>query len=89
MTILLPALAVACAAFCVWLAVRIMNRRERWAKRTLTLLVGLPGHGPLMSSGLTSNSGARMTRDIAGASGQVLYITMQPVYTVFGHFLSS
>ena len=110
MTILLPILAVAFTAFCVWLAVRIMNRRERWAKRTLTLVVGLPvlylvsfgsaiylhytytpreeffyrayapvfslvdnpdapltGHGPLMSSGPTSNSGARMTRDIAGA----------------------
>jgi len=34
MSIVLPALAVAFAAFCVWLAVRIVNRRERWAKRT-------------------------------------------------------
>jgi hypothetical protein len=31
MTILLPALAVAFAAFCVWPAVRVVNRRERWA----------------------------------------------------------
>lgn len=30
MTILLPALAVALAAFCIWLTVRIANRRERW-----------------------------------------------------------
>ena len=34
MSIILPALAVAFAAFCVWLTVRIVNRRERWAKWT-------------------------------------------------------
>jgi hypothetical protein len=27
------------AAFCVWLTVRIINRRERWAKRTALALV--------------------------------------------------
>lgn len=30
------------AAFCVWLSVRIINRRERWAKWTLTVVVALP-----------------------------------------------
>jgi hypothetical protein len=40
--ILLPTLAVALAAFCIWVAVRIVNRRERWAKRTLALVLGLP-----------------------------------------------
>jgi hypothetical protein len=40
MTIVLPALAIAFAAFCVWLAVRVYNRRERWAKWTaLGLLI--------------------------------------------------
>ena len=39
MTILLPALAVAFAAFCVWLTVRIVNRRERWAKWTAVGLI--------------------------------------------------
>lgn len=39
MTILLAVLAVAFAAFCVWLTMRIVNRRERWAKWTA---VGLP-----------------------------------------------
>src|SRR5437899_2862266 len=29
------------AAFCIWLTVRIVNRRERWAKRTLAAVVGL------------------------------------------------
>jgi hypothetical protein len=41
-TILLSTLAVAFAAFCVWLTVRIVNRRERWAKWTLAVVVGLP-----------------------------------------------
>jgi len=35
MSILLPTLAVTFAAFCVWLTVRIVGRRERWAKWTL------------------------------------------------------
>jgi hypothetical protein len=42
MTILLPALALAFGAFCVWLVVRIVNRRERWAKWTLGAVVGVP-----------------------------------------------
>ena len=42
MTILLPALAVAFAAFCMWLTVRIVNRRERWAKWTLAAAIGVP-----------------------------------------------
>jgi hypothetical protein len=43
MSIVLPALAVAFAAFCVWLGVRIINRRERWAKWTLAgLMVNVP-----------------------------------------------
>ena len=36
-------LTVAIAALCVWLAVRIISRRERWAKRTaVALAMGLP-----------------------------------------------
>jgi hypothetical protein len=42
MDVLLPALAFAGAAFCVWLTVRIINRRERWAKWTLAVAVALP-----------------------------------------------
>lgn len=43
MTILLPTLVVAFAAFCVWLTVRIINRKERWAKWTLVgTIVGVP-----------------------------------------------
>ena len=39
---LLSALALAFAAFCVWLTVRIVNRRERWAKWTLAATLALP-----------------------------------------------
>ena len=42
MAILLPALPIAFGAFCVWLIVRIVNRRERWAKWTLAGVVGVP-----------------------------------------------
>jgi hypothetical protein len=43
----LAVLAVALAAFCVWLGVRIVNRHERWAKRlavalVVAVLVGYP-----------------------------------------------
>ncbi len=45
MAILLAVLGVGFPAFCVWLTVRFINRRERWAKWTLAgvalgLLVG-------------------------------------------------
>src|SRR5579872_6401276 len=39
MVILLSALGVAIGAFCVWLIVRIVNRRERWAKWTAVVLI--------------------------------------------------
>jgi hypothetical protein len=42
MSIVLPALAVAFAAFCIRLTVRIINRRERWAKWTLAAVVCAP-----------------------------------------------
>ena len=44
MALALSIFGVAFAAFCVWLTVRIVNRRERWAKWTLAvaLIVGCP-----------------------------------------------
>jgi hypothetical protein len=42
MMVALPALSIAFAAFCVWLGVRVYNRRERWAKWTLAGAVALP-----------------------------------------------
>jgi hypothetical protein len=43
MAVLISVLGIAFAAFCVWLTVRIVNRRERWAKWTLAgVTIGLP-----------------------------------------------
>jgi hypothetical protein len=42
MQIILLAMATTFAAFCVWLTVRVVNRRERWAKWTLAAVVGMP-----------------------------------------------
>ena len=44
MAIFLAIIGSAIAAFCIWLAVRFVNRRERWAKWTLAVVVG----GPLL-----------------------------------------
>ena len=65
MTIILPALAVAFAGFCVWLTVRIVNRRERWAKWRLVAVVGLPAlyvasFGPACWVSSHTNSTARV-----------------------------
>src|SRR5262245_41026233 len=52
METILAVVSVVYAAFCIWLMVRIVNRRERWARRTLAaLVVGMPvlyvaGFGP-------------------------------------------
>ena len=42
MAIALSIFEVTFAAFCIWLTVRIVNRRGRWAKWTLAAVVGLP-----------------------------------------------
>ncbi|HLJ10213.1 MAG TPA: hypothetical protein VKU82_03440 [Planctomycetaceae bacterium] len=51
MDVALSIFGVAFAASCVWLTVRIVNRRDRWAKWSLAATVGLPvlyvlGFGP-------------------------------------------
>jgi len=38
---ILAASATMLAAFCIWLTVRIINLRERWAKRTAVVTAGL------------------------------------------------
>jgi|SRR5579872_5150186 len=53
MSIVLPALAVAFAAICIWLAVRFVNQLDHWTKgRTMAVVIGLPilylvGFGPV------------------------------------------
>jgi hypothetical protein len=45
MTMLLAILGFAFAAICVWFGVRLVNRRQRWAKRlTVALVVVLVGY---------------------------------------------
>jgi hypothetical protein len=44
MAIALLISGAALAALCIWLAVRVINRRERWAKWMLAgIVIGLPG----------------------------------------------
>src|SRR5262245_26756844 len=42
MMILFAALGVFYAAVCIWFTVRIVNRRERWAKRTFAVVISMP-----------------------------------------------
>jgi hypothetical protein len=45
MPIIITALAVTFAAFVVWLTIRLINRRERWARR---LLIGIIAGAPVL-----------------------------------------
>ena len=47
MAVALIVVAVSFAAFCVWIAVRIINRRERWAKWTLAIVLAVVAIYPL------------------------------------------
>lgn len=75
MTIVLPILAVVFVAFCVWLTVRIVNRRERWAKWTaiemaIAVLVGYPlSFGPACWINLRTGSGGRAIGAFYGPIG--------------------
>src|SRR5258708_3223754 len=40
--VVFPILAITFTAFCIWLAVRVFNRRERWATRMLATAIALP-----------------------------------------------
>jgi hypothetical protein len=47
MAVALAIFGVTFAAFCVWLSVRIVNRRENWAKRLAVVLVVVLAAYPL------------------------------------------
>jgi hypothetical protein len=71
MTILLPTLAGSLAAFCVWLAVRIVNRRERWTRWTALAMVAAPalylaGFGPACWVSSRANMGASVVSTAYG-----------------------
>jgi len=80
MTIILPALAVAFAALCVWLGVRIFNRRERWAKWTLAVVIAMPvlyvlSFGPAC---------LYLTRHVDEMDGGELVYASEPIMSLYG-----
>jgi hypothetical protein len=52
-TLIIAALAIAFAAFCIWLGVRIVNRREKWSKRLAIILAIVSILYPLSSGPAT------------------------------------
>jgi hypothetical protein len=68
MKFLLPTLAVAFGAFCVWLTVRIINRRERWAKWTLAVMIAVLPALYILSFGLAVRSSAVPLREYQNGS---------------------
>jgi hypothetical protein len=75
--VLVPALGVTFAGFCIWLAVRIFSRRERWAKRLAVALV-VAQLGYLLSFGLI----ARL--EFRGSLPRSLKPAFEAVYFPFG-----
>jgi hypothetical protein len=84
MSILLPALGVAMAAFCVWLGVRIVNRRERWAKWTavafILVVAAIPASYPWAKGILL------MGPDAESKTGMILFCSTQSNATIFDLF---
>jgi hypothetical protein len=93
MTIILPTLAVACGALCVWLTVRIVNRRERWAIWSLITVVALAVYAGAYVALLdpTPQWDKTETVNYAGPMGEARYIVVPaegarpvPNYRVIG-----
>src|SRR5579871_3835383 len=72
--VVLAALGVAFAAFAVWLAVRIINRRERWAKR---LAIGSTACLPLLY--VLSFGPACWFCLRYGAGGEAVHVVYRPL----------
>jgi hypothetical protein len=89
---LLQASAVALTAFSIWLAVRIVNRRERWAKWTAVGLVVLLAAYPLSFGPVCWLNSQPMTtgRLRRGPLAMIIYIPLCRLAssnTVMGHAL--
>jgi hypothetical protein len=78
MALALPIFGVAFAAFCVWLVVRIVNRKERWAKWTLATVVSTAIYGGGYSALLDSNPQWDKTETVylPGPFGEGRYIVV-------------
>jgi len=72
-------IGVACAAFCLWLTVRIVNRRERWAKRTLATIVIGSFVYPLSAGPMF------WVNEHALGESQIVYAIYQPLFWVAEH----
>jgi hypothetical protein len=94
--VLLQALAVALAAFSIWLTVRIVNRRERWAKWTavglVVVLLAYPlSFGPvcwLNSQPVTTKNPSPMPKLRHPPLAMIIYIPLGRLAssnTVIGH----
>src|SRR5262245_54617373 len=73
-------LTVASVAFCVWLTVRIVSRRERWAKWTLAAVACLPvlylaSFGPACWVVSRTNRGALPLSVLYGPIAQIMWWT--------------
>jgi hypothetical protein len=95
MTVLLPTLCVALAALYVWLTVRIVNRRERWAKWTLAALVVVAVYPLSMGPAywVCTDARRRIRADWTGAVFCAAYDPLIRIYqkgppTPLNHYLS-
>jgi hypothetical protein len=82
MTILFAILAVA-SVFCIWLTVRIVKRRERWAKRTAVVLLASSPVLYVLGIGPAAwlNTRHLMPQSLGSASGHFYY----PINWIMGH----
>jgi hypothetical protein len=91
MEILVSVLGMTVAAFSIWLAVRIINRKERWAKWTAAILalvvVAYPlSSGPadwLLLHGYTSEPVNKVLRVFYAPSGWFIRNSPKPVQDVY------
>jgi hypothetical protein len=91
MEIIVSVLGTTGAAFSIWLVVRIVNRKERWAKWTLaivlTAFVAYPlSSGPadwLLFHGYTSEPANKVLRAFYAPSGWVIRNSPKPVQDAY------
>lgn len=80
LTTLLGTAIVAFSGFCVWLSIRIVNRREKWAKQT-----AFGAFAVLLAYPLSIGPACWM----AGPSGQYSFPSLSHIYWPLGHLASS
>jgi len=79
MTVLYLTLIIAFTAFWAWLGVRIVNRKERWAKRLMAVNIAIPilyvaSFGPACWISSRVNRGASFVTAIYGPAVKIIPI---------------